>query len=48
MNNSIKTITVGELILNSQTPNREKRFEHYFIPYYQRGYRWGKLKWKHY
>lgn len=44
MNNAIKTITIGELILNSQTPNREKRFEHYLIPYYQRGYRWGEIE----
>lgn len=31
---------VGKIILNDKTPDRNPRFEHYLIPYYQRGYRW--------
>lgn len=38
--NLIETKSIGKVILNEQTPNREYRFEHYLIPYYQRGYRW--------
>ena len=38
--NSIELKPVGKVILNEHTPNREERFEHYLIPYYQRGYRW--------
>lgn len=38
--NIIETRPVGKLILNEATPDRENRFEHYLIPYYQRGYRW--------
>lgn len=40
--NIIKQETVGRVILNENTPNRTPRFEHYIIPYYQRGYRWGE------
>lgn len=38
--NTIETKSVSELILNKKTPDRQKRIEHYIIPYYQRGYRW--------
>lgn len=38
--NKIELIPVGQIILNKETPNRTPRFEHYLIPYYQRGYRW--------
>ncbi|WP_396147378.1 DUF262 domain-containing protein [Flavobacterium sp.] len=38
--NIIDTKSVGKIILNENTPEREHRFEHYLIPYYQRGYRW--------
>lgn len=38
--NSIDLKPVGKIILNEHTPDREERFEHYMIPYYQRGYRW--------
>lgn len=40
--NVIGTKCIGELILNSKTPNRDPRIEHYSIPFYQRGYRWEK------
>ncbi len=38
--NIIDLKAVGQIILNKETPNRDPRFEHYLIPYYQRGYRW--------
>lgn len=38
--NIIELLPVGKLILNDKTPERNPRFEHYLIPYYQRGYRW--------
>ncbi len=38
--NIIQTKPVGKLILNEATPERDHNFEHYLIPYYQRGYRW--------
>lgn len=38
--NIIELIPVGKIILNDKTPDRNPRFEHYLIPYYQRGYRW--------
>lgn len=38
--NIIELKPVGKVILNENTPNRNPRFEHYLIPYYQRGYRW--------
>ncbi|WP_205503821.1 DUF262 domain-containing protein [Rufibacter psychrotolerans] len=38
--NLIELKPVGKIILNEKTPDRELRFEHYLIPYYQRGYRW--------
>lgn len=38
--NLIELIPVGKIILNDKTPDRNPRFEHYLIPYYQRGYRW--------
>lgn len=38
--NIIELKPVGKIILNDKTPEREQRFEHYLIPYYQRGYRW--------
>jgi Protein of unknown function DUF262 len=38
--NIIETRPVGKIILNELTPARKPRFEHYLIPYYQRGYRW--------
>ena len=41
--NEIQTKPIGQLILNKETPLRLKRVEHYFIPSYQRGYRWTKL-----
>lgn len=40
--NLIELKAVGKIILNDTTPDRNPRFEHYLIPYYQRGYRWGK------
>lgn len=40
--NKIGTLPIKDLILNKNTPKREQRFEHFFIPYYQRGYRWEK------
>ncbi|SCY40920.1 Uncharacterized conserved protein, contains ParB-like and HNH nuclease domains [Nonlabens sp. Hel1_33_55] len=40
--NIIKQEAVGRVILNENTPDRSPRFEHYIIPYYQRGYRWGE------
>lgn len=39
--NIIDTKAIGKIILNENTPNRAERREHYLIPYYQRGYRWG-------
>jgi hypothetical protein len=39
--NIIDLTPVGKIILNEHTPNRSPRIEHYLIPYYQRGYRWG-------
>lgn len=38
--NIIDLKPVGKIILNEKTPDRPERFEHYLIPYYQRGYRW--------
>ncbi|MDD4728422.1 MAG: DUF262 domain-containing protein [Dysgonamonadaceae bacterium] len=38
--NKISTLPVKNLILNKSTPQREQRFEHFLVPYYQRGYRW--------
>ena len=38
--NKIKLEAVGKIILNDNTPERSPRYEHYLIPYYQRGYRW--------
>lgn len=38
--NKIELIPIGKIILNDKTPDRNTRFEHYLIPYYQRGYRW--------
>lgn len=38
--NIIQTRSIGKVILNETTPQRNPRFEHYVIPYYQRGYRW--------
>jgi uncharacterized protein with ParB-like and HNH nuclease domain len=40
--NLIETRTIGNLILNKNTPERTPRVEHFLIPYYQRGYRWEK------
>jgi uncharacterized protein with ParB-like and HNH nuclease domain len=40
--NIIELKPVGKIILNEKTPDRNPRFEHYLIPYYQRGYRWGE------
>src|SRR5690554_1136935 len=40
--NIIELKPVGKIILNDKTPDRNPRFEHYLIPYYQRGYRWDK------
>lgn len=40
--NKISTLPINDLILNKDTPKREQRFEHFIIPYYQRGYRWEK------
>ncbi|MGJ8737830.1 DUF262 domain-containing protein [Zobellia laminariae] len=40
--NIIETKAVGKIILNETTPDREVRREHYWIPYYQRGYRWSE------
>ena len=38
--NYIGTKALGKVILNADTPRRSPRFEHFLIPYYQRGYRW--------
>lgn len=38
--NKIELVPIGKIILNDKTPDRDARFEHYLIPYYQRGYRW--------
>ena len=38
--NLIETRPIGQIIRNANTPVREARFEHFLIPYYQRGYRW--------
>lgn len=40
---TIKIVSVGNLVLNKVTPQREPRIEHYLIPSYQRGYRWTEL-----
>ena len=40
--NAIETRTVGKVILNEHTPPRNPRFEHFLIPFYQRGYRWER------
>lgn len=40
--NIIKQEPIGKVILNENTPERIPRLEHYIIPYYQRGYRWGE------
>lgn len=40
--NIIETTAVGKIILNETTPDREVRREHYWIPYYQRGFRWSE------
>ena len=40
--NTIETRAVGKVILNENTPLRNPRFEHFLIPYYQRGYRWER------
>ncbi|OBX19294.1 hypothetical protein A9996_18890 [Gelidibacter algens] len=40
--NKIELKPVGKIILNENTPDRNPRFEHYLIPYYQRGYRWSE------
>lgn len=40
--NIINLLTVGKIILNENTPSRKTKFEHYLIPYYQRGYRWDE------
>ncbi len=40
--NIIDLKPVGKIILNDETPDRKPRFEHYLIPYYQRGYRWDE------
>ena len=42
--NIIDLKPVGKIILNEKTPDRSERFEHYLIPYYQRGYRWDVEK----
>lgn len=41
--NRIETRSIGQLILNKETPLRDLRVEHYIIPSYQRGYRWTEL-----
>lgn len=41
--NEIQTTSIGQLILNKETPLRPQRVEHYLIPSYQRGYRWTEL-----
>lgn len=41
--NRIEPRTIQQLIVNQDTPQREKRVEHYLIPAYQRGYRWTTL-----
>ena len=43
MNNHLSSIPVGRIIQNENTPARDYRFEHYLIPYYQRGYRWDEI-----
>ena len=43
MTNLLKTLPVGKIIQNENTPNRNPNFEHYLIPYYQRGYRWDEI-----
>jgi len=40
--NIIELKPIGKIILNDTTPDRAQRFEHYLIPYYQRGYRWDE------
>lgn len=39
----IKTLSIGELVRNTNTPQRKNRIEHFIIPDYQRGYRWDDL-----
>lgn len=41
--NIIDQKPIGKVILNENTPNRTPRFEHFLIPYYQRGYRWEEI-----
>lgn len=41
--NNIKPYSIGNLILNRETPDRDFRVEHYLIPAYQRGYRWTNI-----
>ena len=43
MTNLLQTLPVGKIIQNENTPNRNPNFEHYLIPYYQRGYRWDEI-----
>ena len=43
MTNLLKTLAVCKIIQNEITPNRNPNFEHYLIPYYQRGYRWDEI-----
>lgn len=41
--NEIETWPIKDLILNKNTPKRNNRVEHFFIPSYQRGYRWEEI-----
>ena len=43
MTNLLQTLPVGKIIQNENTPDRNPNFEHYLIPYYQRGYRWDEI-----
>ncbi len=43
MINLLQPLPVGKIIQNDLTPARVHRFEHYLIPYYQRGYRWDEI-----
>ena len=43
MTNLLQTLPVGKIIQNENTPDRNLNFEHYLIPYYQRGYRWDEI-----
>lgn len=38
--NEIETRGFGKIILNKDTPQPSTRYEHFFIPHYQLGYRW--------